>query len=86
MSLKLEILSPERLFFSKENVYQVIIPAYEGEMGILQDHIPIISFLKPGTSAFARLFAIDSCCVAFGNMPDAEINSPSIMVSRYYDW
>ena len=48
MSLKLEILSPERLFFSKENVYQVIIPAYEGEMGILQDHIPIISFLKPG--------------------------------------
>jgi len=48
MSLKLEILSPERLFFSKENVYQVVIPAYEGEMGILQDHIPIISFLKPG--------------------------------------
>ena len=48
MSLKLEILSPERLFFSKENVYQVIIPAYEGEMGILQEHIPIISFLKPG--------------------------------------
>ena len=48
MSLKLEILSPEQLFFSKENVYQVIIPAYEGEMGILQDHIPIISFLKPG--------------------------------------
>ena len=48
MSLKLEILSPERLFFSKKNVYQVVIPAYEGEMGILQDHIPIISFLKPG--------------------------------------
>ena len=48
MSLKLEIVSPERLFFLKENVYQVVVPAYEGEMGILQDHIPIISFLKPG--------------------------------------
>ena len=48
MSLKLEIIRPERLFFLKENVYQVVIPAYEGEMGILQDHIPIISFLKPG--------------------------------------
>ena len=48
MSLKLEIVSPERLFFLKENVYQVVIPAYEGEMGILQEHIPIISFLKPG--------------------------------------
>ena len=48
MSLKLEIVSPERLFFLKENVHQVVVPAYEGEMGILQDHIPIISFLKPG--------------------------------------
>ena len=48
MSLKLDIVSPEQLFFSKKNVYQVVIPAYEGEMGILQDHIPIISFLKPG--------------------------------------
>ena len=26
----------------------MVIPAYEGEMGILQEHIPIISFLKPG--------------------------------------
>ena len=48
MSLKLDIVSPEQLFFSKKNIYHVVIPAYEGEMGILQDHIPIISFLKPG--------------------------------------
>jgi len=48
MSFKLEIVSPEKLFFSKDNVEEVVIPAYEGEIGILKDHIPIISFLKPG--------------------------------------
>jgi len=45
---KLEIISPEKLFLSKENVTEVVLPAYEGEMGILKDHISIISFLKPG--------------------------------------
>ena len=38
----------EKLFFSEDNIEEVVIPAYEGEMGILKDHIPIISFLKPG--------------------------------------
>ena len=45
---KLEIVNPEKSFLSKENVTEVIIPAFEGEMGILKDHISIISFLKPG--------------------------------------
>ena len=45
---KVEIVNPEKSFFSKEDVTEVIIPAFEGEMGILKDHISIISFLKPG--------------------------------------
>ena len=45
---KLEIVNPEKSFLSKENVSEVVIPAFEGEIGILKDHIPIISFLKPG--------------------------------------
>ena len=36
------------MFFSDEKVHEVILPSYEGEMGILKDHISIISFLKPG--------------------------------------
>ena len=44
----LEIVNPEKSFFSKENVSEVVVPAFEGEMGILKDHISIISFLKPG--------------------------------------
>ena len=45
---KVEIVNPERSFLSKEDVTEVIVPAFEGEMGILKDHISIISFLKPG--------------------------------------
>tara|TARA_B100000686_G_C16484540_1_gene808870 strand:- start:254 stop:646 length:393 start_codon:yes stop_codon:yes gene_type:complete len=45
---KLEIISPEKSFFSNDKVNEVIVPGYEGEMGILKDHISLISFLKPG--------------------------------------
>ena len=45
---KVEIVNPEKSFLLKEDVSEVIVPAYEGEMGILKDHISIISFLKPG--------------------------------------
>ena len=45
---KLEIINPEKSFLSKEDVTEVLVPAYEGDMGILKDHISIISFLKPG--------------------------------------
>ena len=45
---KVEIVNPEKSFFSKEDVTEVVVPAFEGEMGILKDHISIISFLKPG--------------------------------------
>ena len=45
---KVEIVNPERSFLVKEAVSEVVVPAFEGEMGILKDHISIISFLKPG--------------------------------------
>ena len=45
---KVEIVNPEKSFLIKEDVYEVVVPAFEGEMGILKDHISIISFLKPG--------------------------------------
>ena len=44
---KIEIVNPEKSFLSKDDVTEVIVPAFEGEMGILKDHISIISFLKP---------------------------------------
>ena len=45
---KVEIINPDKLFISKDNVTEVVVPGYEGDMGILKDHISIISFLKPG--------------------------------------
>ena len=45
---KIQIINPEKIVFSDEKVHEVILPSYEGEMGILKDHISIISFLKPG--------------------------------------
>ena len=45
---KVEIVNPEKSFLFKEDVFEVVVPAFEGEMGILKDHISIISFLKPG--------------------------------------
>ena len=45
---KIEIVNPEKSFLVKDDVSEVVVPAFEGEMGILKNHISIISFLKPG--------------------------------------
>ena len=46
-NFKLEIISPERIFFS-DDVKMVTLPSYEGDMSILKHHISIITFLRPG--------------------------------------
>ena len=42
-----EIISPEQVIL-KQETNEVTIPSYEGQMGILKDHIPLITFLRPG--------------------------------------
>tara|TARA_B100000242_G_C42732528_1_gene341929 strand:+ start:84 stop:473 length:390 start_codon:yes stop_codon:yes gene_type:complete len=42
-----EVISPDRTIL-KVNAIEVVIPSYEGEIGILKDHIPLITFLRPG--------------------------------------
>ena len=42
-----EIISPEKLILNSE-ANEVTIPSYEGQMGILKNHIPLITFLRPG--------------------------------------
>tara|TARA_Y100001958_G_C21220881_1_gene546229 strand:- start:1662 stop:2051 length:390 start_codon:yes stop_codon:yes gene_type:complete len=49
---KVEIISPDRLVLKKE-AREVSLPCYEGEMGILKDHISLITFLRPG---FIKIF------------------------------
>tara|TARA_B100000963_G_scaffold352986_1_gene366990 strand:- start:1249 stop:1638 length:390 start_codon:yes stop_codon:yes gene_type:complete len=42
-----EILSPDRSIFKSE-AKEVTIPSFEGQLGILKDHVPLITFLRPG--------------------------------------
>ena len=42
-----EIITPDSSIL-KSDASEVVIPSYEGDMGILKDHIPLITFLRPG--------------------------------------
>ena len=42
-----EIIAPDQTILKSE-ASEVTIPSYEGQMGILKDHIPLITFLRPG--------------------------------------
>ena len=80
----LEIVSPERSFIQKNDVTEVVVPAFEGEMGILKDHISIISFLKPGiikvnSGNEENSFYVDDGIVEFKD------NILSILTSNIFD-
>ncbi len=77
---KVEIVNPEKSFFSKEDVIEVVVPAFEGEMGILKDHIPIISFLKPGIIKVLRQSEEESYFIEDGILEFKE-NNLSILTS-----
>ena len=80
----IDIVNPEKSFLSKDNVSEVIVPAFEGEMGILKDHIPIISFLRPGiirvlSNSQEEKFYVEDGIVEF------KENSLSILTSSIFD-
>ena len=77
---KVEIVNPEKSFLSKEDVTEVVVPAFEGEMGILKDHIPIISFLKPGIIKVLRKSEEESYFIEDGILEFKE-NHLSILTS-----
>ena len=77
---KIEIVNPERSFLMKEDTTEVVIPAFEGEMGILKDHISIISFLKPGLIKIFSKSAEDNYYVEDG-IVEFKDNNLSILTS-----
>ncbi len=81
---KIEIVNPEKSFLLKEDVTQVVVPAFEGEMAILKDHISIISFLKPGiikilSKSGEKKYYIEDGIIEFKN------NDLSILTSLILD-
>jgi len=83
-SFNLEIVNPEKLFLSLDNVSEVVVPAFEGDMGILKDHISIISFLKPGIVKVYSGNEVKELYVEDGIIEFSE-NSLSILTSRIID-
>ena len=82
---KVEIVNPEKSFLTKEDVTEVVVPAFEGNMGILKDHISIISFLKPGLvkiidkSSAEETYYVEDGIIEFKN------NCLSILTSNIFD-
>ena len=81
---KLEIVNPEKSFLSKEDATEVVVPAFEGEMGILKDHISIISFLKPGIIKILSKTADENYYVEDGII-EFKNNNLSILTSSIFN-
>ena len=81
---KIEIVNPEKSFLSKEDAIEVVVPAFEGEMGILKDHISIISFLKPGVIKIFSKSGEENYYVEDG-IVEFKNNNLSVLTSSIYN-
>ena len=82
---KVEIVNPEKSFLSKEDVTEVVVPAFEGDMGILKDHISIISFLRPGLVKVIDSAAIEESYYVEDGIIEFKNNCLSILTSNIFD-
>ena len=82
---KLEIVNPEKSFLSKDGVSEVVLPAFEGDMGILKDHISIISFLKPGLVKVFESISNQETYYVEDGIIEFKNNCLSILTSNIFD-
>ena len=82
---KVEIVNPEKYFLSREDVTEVVVPAFEGEMGILKDHISIISFLKPGLLKVIDSAAVEETYYVEDGIIEFKNNCLSVLTSNIFD-
>ena len=80
----LEIINPDKSFLNKKDVTEVVVPALEGEMGILKDHISIISFLKPGIIKVYSKSGEDQYYIEDGIL-EFKNNNLSVLTSSIYN-
>ena len=84
-AFKVEIVNPEKSFLTKENVTEVVVPAFEGDMGILKDHISIISFLKPGLVRVIDMSSVEETYYVEDGIIEFKNNCLSILTSNIFD-
>ena len=82
---KVEIVNPEKSFLTKEDVTEVVVPAFEGDMGILKDHISIISFLKPGLVRVIDMNSAEETYYVEDGIIEFKNNCLSILTSNIFD-
>ena len=82
---KLEIVNPEKSFLSKDDVLEVQVPGFEGDMGILKDHISIISFLKPGLVTVSNLDSSQEKYYVEDGIIEFKNNCLSVLTSNIFD-
>ena len=82
---KIEIVNPEKSFLTKEDVTEVVVPAFEGDMGILKDHISIISFLKPGIVRIIDMNSTEETYYVEDGIIEFKNNCLSILTSNIFD-
>ena len=82
---KVEIVNPEKSFLSREDVAEVVVPAFEGDMGILKNHISIISFLKPGLVRVIDATSAEETYYVEDGIIEFKNNCLSILTSNIFD-
>lgn len=75
--IKLDIVTPEKKAFS-ESVDSVTIPTLAGEVGILPNHVPLISALKPGVLSYSKDGAVQKMVVS-GGFVEVGANTVSVL-------
>ena len=83
-TIQVDIVTPEKKIFSENNVLSANVPGIEGDLEILSNHIPIITFLKPGrinieVEGFKKSFFISDGVLEFNS------NVLTILVSEIFD-
>lgn len=74
--LKLEIVTPEKKVLD-ETVDTVTVPTATGEVGILPNHAPLISSLRPGILSYSNKGATERMVVSGGFI---EVNSNKVSI------
>ena len=82
---KVEIVNPEKSFLTKEDATEVVVPAFEGDMGILKDHVSIISFLKPGLVRVIDMNSAEETYYVEDGIIEFKNNCLSILTSNIFD-
>ena len=82
--IQVDIVTPEKKIFSEKNVLSANVPGIEGDLEILSDHIPIITFLKPGRINIEAEGSEKSFFISDGVL-EFNSNVLTILVSEIFD-